>query len=298
VVLSSVQGQPEPVRDMPPPATITPRYVPNAKGAPVVPAPTPVPVTTPPVASVPVPVTTSPAGSVPVSVTTQPVASVPLPVVPLPEIPAPVGLPAVPFVPALGTDAPVLPIPVSLEPKMEPKLDPRPMETGGIEVTIESYARPELPGAQRLFRRDSEKEFFERISQDMKRLGGASKAIFPEEPIISKGPFQPRVFPHVVKEVEPCYVCHRRLYFEQPNFERIGYDYGVLTPALCVGAFYYDLVLLPYHFCTNPQDRTECNVGKCLPGDQAPFLLRHERFSVTGLLGMTGAATGIGLLLP
>src|SRR5205807_8227795 len=98
------------------------------------------------------------------------------------------------------------------------------------------------------------------------------------------------------KEVDPCYVSHRRLYFEQPNFERTGYDFGVLQPALCVGAFYYDLVLLPYHFCTNPQDRNEYSVGKCLPGDQAPLLLRRERFSATGLLGMTGVATGIGLL--
>ena len=72
----------------------------------------------------------------------------------------------------------------------------------------------------------------------------------------------------------------RRLYFEQPNFDRTGYDFGILTPVLCVGAFYYDLVLLPYHFGTDPQNRTECSAGKCLPGDQAPFLQDNMQVEV------------------
>jgi hypothetical protein len=204
-LVSGVQAQPAPVVDLPPPAIVTPRYVPASKGSAIA----------------------------------------------LPVVPPPVAMPSVPVVPAFGTDAPVMPRPVALQPELlaEPKVKPRLPDAEGLDTPIDSYARRELPGPQLLFRRDSEREFFERIAQDMKRTpGNMGKPIFPQEPIISKEAFQIRVFPRMVREIEPCYVCHRRLYFEQPNFERTGYDFGVLTPAMCVGAFYYDLVLLPYHF--------------------------------------------------
>jgi hypothetical protein len=161
----------------------------------------------------------------------------------------------------------------------------------------DSYVRTELPGPQRLFARDSEAQFFDRIRLEMKKQPGG-RAIFPEEPIISKEPPRARQFAMRPVMIEPSYVCHGRLYFEQPNFERVGYDLGVLQPAVGLGVFYYDAFLLPYHFWTDVHDRWECSAGKCLPGDPAPMLLPCERFSVTGLLGKSATLIGFGFLFP
>lgn len=162
---------------------------------------------------------------------------------------------------------------------------------------MDAYVRTELPGPQRLFQRESEGQFFERIAQDMKKQPGATRAIFPESPVISKEKYAPRRFesmPAVV--VEPSYVCHRRLLFEQPNFERAGYNFGILQPAIGIGIFYYDLALMPYHACSNLHDLGDCSVGKCLPGDPAPMYLPRERFSVTGLLGQSASIVGLAYL--
>jgi hypothetical protein len=171
----------------------------------------------------------------------------------------------------------------------------------------ETYVNTELPGPQRLFARDSETQFFERIKQDHKRENRVAE--FPKEPIISKewaeqlpsprrDPLTKKPYEIPVKYVEPGYVCHGRLFFEQPNFERTGWNFGVLQPALCMGSFYYDLALLPYHAFSDLQGRYECSAGKCLPGDPAPLVLRRERFSVTGLVGQSGAVLGGFFLFP
>ncbi|MSQ95739.1 MAG: hypothetical protein EXR98_14455 [Gemmataceae bacterium] len=187
-----------------------------------------------------------------------------------------------------------------------PALQPR--KLGAPEDSAEVYVRLELPGPQRLFTRESESQFFERLAQDIRKTPGA-RAIFPEEPSISKVtltqmPF-PRVDPITKKTyafqqttVEPCYVYHGRLYFEQPNFERTGWNFGVLQPAISLGVFYYDLALLPYHVCSDLQRGAECSAGKCLPGDPAPLLLPRERFSVTGLVGQTSVILGGYYLFP
>lgn len=167
----------------------------------------------------------------------------------------------------------------------------------GVDETYDPIVRTDLPGPQRLFLRESEAQFFERLAQDMKKQKGGGRAIFPEDIVISKEPYKPRNFQRMTETVEPCYVCHGRLFWEQPNFERTGHSLGVLTPAVCLGVFYYDTLLLPYHAFSEFRNY-DCNVGKCLPSDPAPLLLPRERFSVTGLVGQAGAITGIGFLFP
>src|SRR5439155_17432134 len=105
-------------------------------------------------------------------------------------------------------------------------------------------------------------------------------------------------FPKMVELVEPSYVCHGRLLWEQPNFERLGYNFGVLQPALCLGVFYYDTALLPYHVWSDWRCTMDCTYGRCMPGDQAPLLVPRERFSVTGLVGQSATLIGIGFLFP
>ena len=170
--------------------------------------------------------------------------------------------------------------------------------------------RTDLPGAQRLFMRESEANFYERIRQDAKRYPGSNPAIFPtDEPVISRDfyvhPNYPRLDPRtklpyspMASLVEPGYVIHHRLLFEQPNFERTGYDFGAAQPFIHLGVFYYDVALLPYHACSTSTSLLEANVGKCLPGDPAPFVIPCERYSVTGLVGQFGAIIGLNYLFP
>ncbi len=174
----------------------------------------------------------------------------------------------------------------------------------GADEAADIFVRTELPGSQTLFRsRDSEGQFYERIRQEVKRVPGSSPAIFPEETPISKEsytqPAYPRLDPvtklpyaRMTELVEPSYVCHRRLLFEQPNFERLGYNFGAAQPIVHMGVFYYDMAMLPYHAYSNLRVPGECSVGKCMPGDPGPFTVPIERFSVTGAIGEAGAILG------
>ena len=157
--------------------------------------------------------------------------------------------------------------------------------------------RTEPPGPERLFdTRKSEAMMQEYIRRDSTARSGSSRVVFPEYPPLSTEPYAPRALATSVVKVEPSYVCHRRLYFEQPNFERVGWDLGPITTGVSLGVFYYDVFMLPYHSWTNPCCTYECNVGKCLPGDRTPLLLYREPFSVSGLVGQS-LAVGTGLFV-
>lgn len=148
--------------------------------------------------------------------------------------------------------------------------------------------RTDLPGPERLFDvRKSEAMMRETIRRDTSVRTGPGRTLFPEYPPISNEVHTPRQFARSTALVEPSYVCHGRLYFEQPNFERAGWSLGYVTPAANLGVFYYDLFMLPYHSWTNPCVCYDCNVGKCQPGDQTPFYLYREQFSVSGLAAQT-----------
>src|SRR5207249_6617940 len=96
-----------------------------------------------------------------------------------------------------------------------------------------------------------------------------------------------RAFPRMTEQVEPCYVMHGRLLFEQRNFDRHGWDLGVFQPAVSLLVFYKDTLLLPYHCMTRPLQRYDSSAGKCLPGDPTPLLLYPPELSLTGLVGET-----------
>lgn len=155
----------------------------------------------------------------------------------------------------------------------------------------------ELPGDQTLFRRDSEADLYTRIAQDTMRVKG-QPAIFPVEQPITREPYRPRVFAQMKAQVEPLFVLHGRLLFEQPNFERSLYDFGIIQPGVNLGIFWYDVAMMPYHYFENPRSWGESNLGKPLPGDQAPFTIPIERFSVTGAVGEVGAILGGAYLFP
>jgi hypothetical protein len=115
-------------------------------------------------------------------------------------------------------------------------------------------------------------------------------------PTLPRGPLPVRQWEPLAEIVPPPYVCYDRLYFEQINMERYGWDLGVLSPLASVAAFYVDLFTLPYHAATEPLRRYECNSGYCLPGDPVPLLIYPPQLSLTGALG-EAAAIGLGILI-
>lgn len=151
----------------------------------------------------------------------------------------------------------------------------------------------DLPGPDKLFQRLSEADVKESIREKAKKRPGTGRVTFPEyTPLTRETQVPPRHYGQMVETVEPNVLCHGRLYFEQPNFERQGWDLGVLSPAVCLGVFWYDVALLPYHHWTRPCQRYDCNAGKCLPGDPTPLYLYHEEFSLTGAVGQAAAIVG------
>ena len=158
-----------------------------------------------------------------------------------------------------------------------------------------------IPGPERLFRLESEEALQERIKNEIVAIkDGPTQVNFPKEEALSQEYYQGRHFvgPNgpLSDVVEPNYVCYQRLRFEQPNFERYGWDLGVLQPAVCAGKFYWDCFWLPYHVGTEPWRHYECNAGYCLPGDPVPLLAYPPRLSATGALAQaTAFGTGFAL---
>jgi hypothetical protein len=164
------------------------------------------------------------------------------------------------------------------------------------EEAKETTIRTDLPGSQRLFIRESEEQFWNRYRIELEKQG--LTLYLPQDQLALKEQFRRRSFEPIGKEIEPCYVCHRRLLFEQPNFERTGWNLSILTPAINLGVFWYDAALMPYHMFENLHIPGETSAGKCLPGDQAPLLRYRERWSTSGFLAQAGFVTGALFLFP
>lgn len=127
------------------------------------------------------------------------------------------------------------------------------------------------PGPQRLFRLESEEAFRERVRRDAKdtrlRIDFPPATEAKPEPVLPE-----RQWGTIFAVAEPNYVCYGRLWFQQRNFERQGWDLGVVTPGISAGLFYVDVITLPIHWALDPLRCWECSAGLCLPGDPAPLL--------------------------
>jgi hypothetical protein len=163
---------------------------------------------------------------------------------------------------------------------------------GGYEPQLEA------PGPHRLFRLESERSLFERmrqeaLTQDQRRIE------FPPEPDVGRGhPWEGRHYAQMAEVVEPCYQCYGRLYFEDLNSERYGWDLGWIQPFVSTAIFAKDVVMLPYHMATDPCRCYECNTGYCLPGDPVPYAIYPPGLSVTGLAAEGAAWVLVAAMFP
>lgn len=159
---------------------------------------------------------------------------------------------------------------------------------------------PPEPDPKRVFRLETEAELTQRLIQNSKTgenpLELKYPFVFPDYPAVTKEKFVARHWDPLTELVEPPYVCYRRLYFEQINSERYGWDLGLGQPLLSAGIFFSDVALLPYHAFTEPLRRYECNAGYYLPGDPVPLLLYPPELSLTGALA-EAAVIGSGFAI-
>lgn len=171
---------------------------------------------------------------------------------------------------------------------------PKPPAEGDTDFPIST----EQPGPDRYFRRDSESQVFDRYRAEAQVRPSATRVVFPERVPVSREPYVARSFPQSVAEVEPGFVMHRRLLFEQPNFDRHGWELGGLQPGVSVGLFFWDVATLPYHKWSRPLQHWDSSAGKLLPGDVVPLLWYHEPISATGLAAQGMAVAGGLVLFP
>lgn len=105
-------------------------------------------------------------------------------------------------------------------------------------------------------------------------------------------------YPAMRSVIEPDYVVHRRLYFEEKNSERYGWDLGIVQPVISTLYFYKDTLLWPAKLASNPFERYDTSAGKCLPGSPVPYYLYPPEVDLFG--ASVGAATIVGaaVILP
>lgn len=100
-----------------------------------------------------------------------------------------------------------------------------------------------------------------------------------------------RTIPAMQVLIEPSYVVHRRLMFEEMNTERAGWDIGLLQPLISTGYFYKDVLFWPHKVCSNILEPYDTSAGKCLPGSPTPYLIYPPEITAFG------AVTGTTFIL-
>jgi hypothetical protein len=206
-----------------------------------------------------------------------------------PRPPAPAASPA----PARATPARYQPIRSPAR-----RLEGGPGELGEEERTYAIQVLP--PGILRWSRLDSDERLQARIRIENRALGIAEPVTFPDEPVLSRETYNGRgpIWPQRSVIAEPNFVCYDRLYFEEYNSERYGWDLDILSPFVSAGAFYLDLALVPYHKFTDPCRCHECNTGYCLPGDPVPYMLYPPGLSLSGAVAEIGTILALVAIFP
>lgn len=136
------------------------------------------------------------------------------------------------------------------------------------------------------------------MRQEARERPSPERIAFPEEPILSRDRYKGRHWTPTYEIVEPQYVCHGRLLFEELNSERYGWDLGVIQPLVSAAVFYADVAALPYNAFKDFGRKFECNAGYCLPGDPVPYLIYPPEWSLTGVLAEGCAIAALIAVFP
>jgi hypothetical protein len=226
---------------------------------------------------------------------------------PPPPGPAPAFLPSLPAVPAppmkkltlhkaAGSVRPAAAATSNVRPTQYTGGGRAPAGVGAEQI---DYLIQLLPGSlERISRIKSEDELREQIRQEAREQAPPTRAVFPEEREVTGAKFTDHTFPPQVALAEPYYVNYNRLFFQDLNSERYGWELGFVQPLVSTGLFFTDLALVPYHWASRPFDCVQSSAGYCLPGDPVPYLCYPPNLSVTGGLAEVAAVVGVLAIFP
>jgi hypothetical protein len=210
------------------------------------------------------------------------------------QTPAAIPLPRLPTV---QSNSPVTPA------RFQPPGRARPFAPRGADDSTQGVYQIQLepPGLERLLLSlTSDADLQERIRQETYGRNPDERVVFPEEPILSRDRYYGRgaIWPQRGVIAEPFYVCYNRLFFEDKNAERYGWELGMLQPFVSTGLFLWDTALLPMHYFTDPCRKNDCSVGHCLPGDPTPFRLYPLEITGTGVVGELAVILALVAMFP
>jgi hypothetical protein len=221
---------------------------------------------------------------------------------------------------AVATPAAFLPQPEKPdEPKGEPKPagEPRPPEpstsTSGkqpIPKVDPKYIR--LPSRENIFMvyndPELEKAIMERLRQDLREQKKYTPdqeqyLVFPPLPLINPPgvAYRPKTLSYAPSQVvlEPGYVIHRRLHFEEKNGERAAWDLGPLSVLVGAGYFYRDVLLWPQSLASGcVTGFWSTSAGKCLPGSPSPYYFYPLGITASGSFAELAVLAGVSAVLP
>lgn len=158
-----------------------------------------------------------------------------------------------------------------------------------------------LPNAAEVFRFDDDRELNRRILTDLGRPLEEAVRVPPAKLVAADVTYKPKTsdYPPTQILLEPNYVVHRRLYYEERNAERYGWDAGLIQPLISTGYFYKDVLMAPHNLVAGGlRERYQTSAGKCLPGDPVPYNLYPPGFTPGGLVVGGGIITGLAFIFP
>jgi hypothetical protein len=151
-----------------------------------------------------------------------------------------------------------------------------------------------------------EKAILARVREDLLRRPGGGKGdpgrFPPLDPVVPPGtPFVAKTvdYPPAFAMMEPKFVIHRRLHFEEKNSERYGWDLGFIQPFVSAANFYKDMILWPNSLVTGAVvGFWDTSAGKCLPGAAVPYYLYPQGLTITGTAAEAAVITGVAFIIP
>jgi hypothetical protein len=155
------------------------------------------------------------------------------------------------------------------------------------------------PSLERLSRLDSDEKLQERIRQETKNRRD-EEVVFPESPILSRERYVGRkgLWPQRQLVVEPGFVCYGKLFFEDKNTERYGWELGYFQAVLSPLKFFGDVAIFPLKWGADPCCPKDCSSGHCLPGDPVPFLLYPPEITPCGAFFEVAAILALVAIFP
>jgi hypothetical protein len=126
---------------------------------------------------------------------------------------------------------------------------------------------------------------------------------FPALPAVntSGAAYKPKTWAYEPRQVlmEPGYVVHRRLHFEEKNGERAGWDLGPLSTLIGASRFCRNALMWPQSLASGCAfGFWSTSAGKCLPGSPSPYYRYPPGLTVSGSIVEAGVLTGGAFIFP